>query len=84
MAECCFCEHEMLDDNTTTCPANQLVDCHTSIGVITFDTLPYNGAPRCPDCHITQHGTHHPGCECETCPACGGQLISCGCLVEGE
>jgi hypothetical protein len=39
---------------------------------------------RCHDCGITHGGNHHPGCDVERCPKCGGQLISCGCLDEEE
>ena len=37
---------------------------------------------RCHDCNIKHGGLHHPGCDVERCPKCGGQLISCGCLDE--
>lgn len=33
----------------------------------------------CPDCGAVSGGTHHPGCDLEECPACGGQIISCRC-----
>lgn len=35
---------------------------------------------RCPDCAVSPGGRHHPGCDGECCPRCGGQLIGCGCL----
>lgn len=37
---------------------------------------------RCGDCGAKVGGYHHPGCDCERCPNCGGQLISCGCIDE--
>lgn len=40
--------------------------------------------PACPDCAAKHGGFHHPGCDWETCPKCGGQLISCGCLEGNE
>ena len=38
----------------------------------------------CHDCGVTELRYHHPGCDMETCPECGGQLISCNCDVEEE
>ncbi len=35
---------------------------------------------RCGDCGVRRGGVHHHGCDLEQCPACDGQLISCGCL----
>lgn len=35
---------------------------------------------RCNDCSVAMGEYHHPGCDLETCPKCGGQLISCGCF----
>ena len=35
---------------------------------------------RCGDCGCKPGGYHHPGCDIETCPNCGGQIISCGCV----
>jgi hypothetical protein len=34
---------------------------------------------RCGDCGSTPGHLHHPECDMERCPRCGGQLISCGC-----
>ena len=35
---------------------------------------------RCHDCGIHPGGFHHPMCDWERCPACGGQIITCGCV----
>ena len=37
---------------------------------------------RCGDCGAKYGHYHHPGCDCERCPACGNQLISCDCAFE--
>jgi hypothetical protein len=52
-----------------------------------IDRIPHNkdhcqlpeGTP-CHDCNVGLDQYHHPGCDMERCPLCGGQVISCGCL----
>jgi len=38
----------------------------------------------CPSCGATEGELHELNCDMEICPKCGGQLISCGCCLEGE
>jgi len=39
------------------------------------------GNPRCHDCGAKKGHYHHPGCDVEECPECGGQLIGCECVL---
>jgi hypothetical protein len=38
----------------------------------------------CGDCGVKKGRYHHPGCDIEECPRCGGQAISCGCADDGD
>lgn len=37
------------------------------------------GESPCPGCGAYYFTLHVTGCEDEQCPACGGQLVTCGC-----
>src|SRR3954466_1086145 len=41
-------------------------------------------ARRCGDCGVEWGGLHHPGCDMQRCPRCGGQLLSCGCRFDED
>lgn len=36
---------------------------------------------QCTDCGAKHGHSHHFRCDCEVCPVCGGQLLSCGCTL---
>ncbi len=44
---------------------------------------PNDSAPgatqRCHDCNALPGHYHHPGCDMQRCPCCGGQLLACNC-----
>lgn len=80
MARCAYCGQEM-----TTAKSCALKTVEFPDGV-TYPGIPFQSefGERCHDCGVTPGGFHHPGCDMEICPKCGGQLISCGCLDEQE
>lgn len=57
--------------------------CFTKSTLLLFDGFDGKGG-RCGDCGAKPGHYHHPGCDCERCPICGGQLISCGCDDRGK
>lgn len=86
---CEFCGQEMSEADT--CTANEVTgfDDGNHLPSVPFDAVAfYKGiAPegedltqhRCGDCGVKHGGHHHPGCDTENCPRCGGRIISCEC-----
>lgn len=83
MAVCKWCKKDMSSKKTMTCSGNDLVHFPQGKGP-SLSSVPYDGEGRCHDCNIAPGGMHHPGCDMERCPKCGGRLISCGCLDEED
>jgi hypothetical protein len=62
--------------------------CDPKKGYIVFKTKMYkrnlcnereSHHGRCHDCGAKSGYLHHNGCDMESCPKCGGQLLSCDC-----
>jgi hypothetical protein len=73
--ECNFCHREMTDHSK---------GCYRSAFIYENpkEKLPAilaNKEPICHDCGAPFGSYHHPGCDMERCPRCGGQVISCEC-----
>ena len=81
-ARCELCGKDMLESKGCT-----VADIH--IGGRVYKRVPVGGRgdflegasedARCGDCGAQLGHYHHWGCDCERCPACGRQLISCNC-----
>ena len=78
MATCTYCDREMTTANG--CEGLPI----EFPGGATYKAIPHDGPERCHDCKARAGQYHHPGCDVEECPMCGGQLISCGCLDDDD
>ena len=84
MAICRFCGNDMSK-------ADGCVKIPVKIGGKDMDPIKYGDEKeeadtpeRCHDCNAQKGHFHHPGCDMERCPKCGGQLISCGCMDDED
>ncbi len=84
MSVCSWCHGEM------TMAISCTVDAFHRNGR-RFELLPFGDEPgrrtsseRCGDCGVSRGGSHHPGCDLQGCPACGRQLMSCGCQFDED
>jgi hypothetical protein len=81
MAKCAECNQEMTDKKVKSCTVNGV---KIEGKWYTRDTVYFDKNKRCHDCGIENKpgNVHHCGCDMERCPKCGGQMISCDCVVE--
>jgi len=86
MAVCTFCEREMREAGCTLETYDDYGDSvtyqRTRFGEESWwETLPFDPPVPCHDCGVGLGDLHHPRCDMEQCPRCGGQAISCECPI---
>jgi hypothetical protein len=82
MAKCGWCELDMAE--ATSCTVEVL---HRDGEPVPMSPWGRGGAPRarrCGDCGVRPGGFHHPGCDLQSCPVCGGQMMTCGCRFDED
>jgi hypothetical protein len=83
MSVCAYCQREMLDK--TGCTAIEYVlESGERVKRVPFGQEDEDwGASRgpCHDCAASVGAQHHPGCDVERCPLCGGQAFCCDCSI---
>jgi len=77
-AICDICKKEMIPNNSG-CWSTLINSAGEE-----FERIPYGGQGEdtsmpCGDCNVKPYKYHHFGCDNETCPACGDQLLGCEC-----
>jgi hypothetical protein len=83
MAVCNWCGEEMTRGGT--CSVAELHRAGVVVAMIRFgDERAGIRASSCGDCGVRRGGFHHPGCDLQRCPVCGGQMMSCGCRFEED
>ena len=85
-AICQLCKRDML--KTDGCDKDTMV-----VGGVQYEQIKVGSlgdffegeaGARCGDCNAAYGHYHHAGCDCERCPICGGQLLTCGCFDSDE
>jgi hypothetical protein len=75
VAICEYCNKEMSVKRAKGC---SVINVRYGDGIV-YPRLAYRGEGYCHDCNVKYGQLHHPGCDMERCPRCGGQVISCCC-----
>jgi len=87
-ATCNFCKQTMTPEHGCTLAVYDDIPGSGPLPRVCYGDEPGDwgagdGRP-CSDCATPPGHFHHPGCDIERCPKCGGQAISCGCQTQEE
>ncbi|MDR0311039.1 MAG: hypothetical protein LBJ21_05590 [Acidobacteriota bacterium] len=86
MSVCDACKKEMSCADVTACGARGHIEYPdgTVLQAVPYDPgrLSFPKWFRCPDCNVAPGGAHHPYCDQEICPRCGGQFVACDCFTD--
>lgn len=83
MAECNFCGEDMLVSNGCTASRTITFADGEETEPIPFGSgLNQDPHGKCHDCGAFPGHYHHPGCDMEKCPRCGGQYFICECATD--
>lgn len=83
MAVCTWCDREMT--SARSCSVSEFHRRGEPVAMIRFgEELGFGRSERCGDCGVERGGFHHPGCDVQRCPTCGGQMFWCGCRFDED
>lgn len=83
MAVCDWCRREM--KTASSCTVTVLHQGGEPVPMERHRRRRHMLAPyRCGDCGVLPGGAHHPGCDMQRCPLCGGQMLACGCRFDED